>query len=147
MNYLELLNYSFNYNNSLTGADHTKKSYLCDYIFQITTYDDEISELFTTKALEVCNAITNSKTLEYIFDKNNYCWYLILCNIPFFKKNIEWGTSIRGAFWNYNFGGKIEIESTGLFWDEEQILKPLIFNNDDEWKLFIKALNDFVKGE
>lgn len=74
--------------------------YLSDYIFNFTTYDGEMAELFACKALEVCAAISNRTTFDYIKDAEQYRWYLVMCNMPFFSDKLEWGTSIRGAWWD-----------------------------------------------
>ena len=124
--------------------DADKYEYLSSEIFDFTTYDTEIDKMFVTKAVEVCRAITNRETFEYIKDDENYKWFLIMCNMPFFADKIEWGTSIRGAWWSLCGDKKFKIESCGFFDEEyEQILEPLEFN-EAEWKEFIMAVACFI---
>lgn len=97
----------------------TKLEYVGDYIFDFTTYDGEMSALFASKALEVCEAITNTKTFDYIGDEEGYKWFLLMCNMPFFADRIEWGTSIRGCWWDSSDG--VTLETVGIFKDGEQL--------------------------
>ena len=124
----------------------SRLTYLSHFIFHFTLYDSSMDEVFAKKALEVCEVILYELTYYYIKDKENYKWYLIMCNFPFFTKRISWGTSIRGAFWDVPFRQeKIEFSSCGLFKDHEQIL-DLEFTLD-EWKEFIGAVIEFGKRE
>ena len=124
----------------------SRLTYLSDFIFQFTIEDDDMAELFAKKALEVCGVILHELTCFYIADKEKYKWYLIMCNLPFFAKRINWGTSIRGAFWSVPFGQeKIEFSSCGLFKDHEQI-HDLEFTLK-EWEEFIGAVIEFGKRE
>lgn len=115
----------------------TKVAFLGNNIFDFTTYDDDMDKLFGQKALDVCVAITEKTTFEY--QKDNYQWYLIMVNMPFFEGKLEWGTSIRGAWWdNQTF----EINSCALFEDYEQILN--IKFNPQEWVKFVQAMKEFA---
>lgn len=123
-----------------SGGPRSRLAYLSDFIFDFTTYDDEMSELFATKALEVCSALNERKTFAYIEDPDNYRWYLLMCNMPFFHERLGWGTSIRGAWWHND----IEFNSSGLWLDGEQIVDDIKFTAD-EWKAFIAAAIEFSK--
>ncbi len=126
MNYLELIQ------NAFRDADyHTtdKVEFLASDVFGIVTYDTELDEFFITKALEVCEAINNGRTFEYIEEPDNYLWYIALLNMPFFADKINWGTSVRGAFWD-NVKTRL--------WGEEMEF------SSDEWKLFVSALLEFA---
>lgn len=69
----------------------------CD-VFDLTTYDEDMDELFVKAIIEVLRVIINKETFEYIRDENNYIKYLIVCNLLYNFEWIEWGTSIRGAW-------------------------------------------------
>lgn len=143
MNYLKLLEDSYKTAvECFECAPESKFEYLGDYIFDFTTYDDEISSLFAQKAIEVCAAINNRTTFQYIEDKENYKWYLLMCNMPFFVNKLEWGTSIRGAWWGGRPGKQIEFTSCGLFMEDEQLTKKMKFTRE-EWEVFIKSLIEF----
>jgi hypothetical protein len=144
MDYLKLLEHSFEMEKEVSGSGSGPKSrleYLGEYIFNFTTYDSEMSELFAAKAVEICAAINCDKTFEYIKDQNNYIWFLLMCNMPFFVDKLEWGVSIRGAWWDYD----IEFSSYGLWNGDEQLTEIMKFNSD-EWKLFIDAFINFANG-
>lgn len=136
MDYLKLLEHSFE---MVKDEDCSRLKYLADDIFNFTTYDDEISELFATKAIEVCSAISEKKTFEYIENQENYLWYVIMLNMDFFATKTDYGTSIRGVWWSFN----IEFESCGLYVDGEQYRKKLKFKTE-EWKFFISAVIEFA---
>ena len=125
------------------GHQASRLEYLSDHIFDFTTYDSEIAKLFARKALEVCAAINDAKTFEYIKDADNYRWYLLMCNMPFFYPRLSWGGSIRGAWWDVpTHKEAIEFSTCGLFLDGEQITEPLTFTRD-QWREFIAALLAF----
>ena len=132
-------------------GEMSRYEYLADHIFDFTTYDSEISYLFGRKALEVCVAINNGQIFEY-HEKmandyqwyiDNYHWYIIMVNMPFFTDKLQWGTSIRGAWWDSCNG--IKLKSCGIFKDREQILE-LKFTKE-EWSEFIKEMEEFANGQ
>lgn len=132
----------------ISGQDHSGRlEYLSDHIFDFTTYDGEMAELFARKALEVCAAISDRRTFEYIATSpENYRWYLLMCNMPFFAGKLEWGTSIRGAWWDASPRGKIEFDSCGLFLDGRQYCQTMQFSAA-QWIEFIAAILQFAGDE
>lgn len=123
-------------------APRSRLAYLADYIFTFTTYDDDVSEIFAHYAVEVCEAITNKATFEYIKDPERYRWFLLMCNMPFFAERIDWGTSVRGAFWR---PGNDEIPTIGLQADAgEQIGSGWRVK---DWDQFVLGMVDFVAAE
>ena len=68
-------------------------------VFNLTTYDGELDELFGKKIIEVIQAILDRRTFEYIgVNDENYIAYIIVCQLLNDFKWIDWGTSIRGAW-------------------------------------------------
>lgn len=143
MNYLIMLEQGIKEVQAFSGGKpESRLEYLAEYIFDFTTYEKEMAELFASKALEVCAAINEGRTFEHIRDNDdNRRWYLLMCNMPFFAKRIEWGTSIRGAWWGARPDRPITLNSVGLFLDGEQITE-LKFTND-KWREFIAAVLAF----
>jgi len=144
MDYLKLLYHSFNVTKAYE-TDVDKFEYLSENIFNFTTYDGDVSHLFGKKALEVCQAINDKNTFEYQKDPENYRWYLLMVNMPFFENRLEWGCSIRGAWWNIHGSLVFEISSCGLYVDDEQLLD--ITFNAEQWDLFIKAMVEFATND
>jgi NTP pyrophosphatase (non-canonical NTP hydrolase) len=95
--------------------------------------------LLAGKAVEVCEAITEKTTFEYIKDEENYRWYIIMCNMPFFNGRLEWGTSMRGAWWDH----KITFQSCGLWEGEKQLHEEMTFTQE-EWGDFMRAVISFA---
>lgn len=124
----------------------SRLEYLSESIFNFTTYDSQIGELFAAKAVEVCAAINDETTFDYIKDSESYKWYLIMCNMPFFKDKLEWGISVRGAWWDAQIGRQIEIDSCGLWEGDKQLTETLKFERG-EWELFIAAVIEFASEE
>lgn len=147
MDYKELLEHSYKVAaETFECAPESRLEYLGDHIFDFTTYDGEMSALFARKAVEVCAAINNQLTFDYIKEPNDYRWFLLMCNMPFFAERLEWGTSIRGAWWAGRPGREIEFDSCGLLVCDEQLTDTLKFSAD-EWKRFIAAVIEFAHGE
>lgn len=90
------------------SSSESRLEYLGVRVFGFVTGDAKESELFARKAVEVCAAINAEKTSTYIATPDNYLWFLIMCNMPFFAKRIEWGASIRCAWWKprISYGGE-----------------------------------------
>lgn len=146
MDYLQLLNHSFEMEMVCENPCLTKLAFLSQNIFEFTTYDRQKDELFGRKAIEVCHAISTRTTFEYIRDSDAYTWYLVMCNMPFFAHKITWGTSIRGASWGTNDARPISLDVLGLWDGDTAIIKPIDFSNA-EWAKFINALLEFVDDE
>lgn len=148
MDYKDLLEQSFEVEKTQQGCPpESRLEYLGDSIFNFTTYDGEMSALFARKAVEVCTAINDGTTFDYIrADAENYRWYLLMCNMPFFAERLEWGTSIRGAWWGARPGRQIEFDSCGLWISANQQIDTLKFSTE-EWKRFIAAVTEFAQGE
>jgi hypothetical protein len=68
-----------------------------------------------------------------------------MVNMPFFKGKLEWGMSIRGAWWDLYGDRKFEINSCGFFEGQEQIDR-IVFG-EDQWPEFINAMIQFTKDE
>lgn len=144
MDYLEILRNSHVISDSLNESQpRSRLDYIGSEIFDFTTYDSEMSELFAAKALEVCAAVSAKATFKYIEDPDNYRWYLLMCNMPFFANRLEWGGSIRGAWW---YSRKYELPSCGIFIGDEQET-DLEFADCAEWELFVAALIAFATEE
>jgi hypothetical protein len=119
----------------------TRLEYLGEHIFGFTTYESEVLEKMTKKALEVCEAITCKKTFDYISTSESNEWYLIMVNMPFFCNRLDWGTSIRGAWWCYEM---MEFRSCGLYDGDNQMTDTLKLDTEN-WRLFIAALLNFAE--
>jgi len=143
---LELLDYARmledGYKELATEDRCSRLVYLSDHIFDFTTYDSEMAELFARRALEVCAAISGRTTFDYIKDAEQYRWYLVMCNMPFFADKIIWGTSVRGAWWDTPPNDKIKFSSCGLWVDGHQFSDTLEFTQD-QWTTFISAVLAF----
>lgn len=128
------------------GTPEDRVAYLGDYVFSFTTYDDEMSKEFATKALEVCRSISDRKTFEYIEDPANYRWFLLMVNMPFFSRRLNCGTSVRGAWWDTSTPNKADLDTAALWLDSEQLTEPLKFSSE-QWQEFIAAMLAFANEE
>lgn len=144
MDWLKILNESYEETKAWSNATDTRLEYLGDWIFDFTTYDGGMAELFASKALEVCDAITNKTTFDYIKDERSYEWFLLMCNIPFFSSKIEWGTSIRGCWWD-SYKEGIKLDTCGIFVDGEQVTEHTF--NENEWLEFLNAMELFSQQD
>lgn len=143
MDYKKLLEESYKADLEFFDRLSTRYSWLSENIFDFTLYDEDMGNLFGMEAVEVCKAISEKSTFDYIKDPNNYRWYLIMVNMPFFQDKIDWGTSIRGAWWNHRPRNEtFKVSFSGLVTDEEPINEPLEFT-EETWLLFIQAVIDF----
>jgi len=76
-----------------------KLEFIGSTIFDFTTYDNRVDEIFASKMITVLDVILNRATFEYQQENNdNYYNYLLMVNMPFLQDKLEWGPSIRGAW-------------------------------------------------
>jgi len=120
--------------------------FLSNFIFCFTTYDSEIGALFGKKAVEVALAINNGLTFEYIEDEENYKWFLIMCNMPFFNEKLDWASSIRGAWWDIWGNKTFDLSSCWLVREGGSLIMDLELNAD-QWHLFVWAMAEFLAME
>ena len=140
MDYRKLLEHSYELLCAMDGKV-SRLEFLSVGVFDFTTYDSSIDELFARKSVEVCEVINSETTFEYQKDPENYKWYLIMCNMPFFAGKLEWGTSIRGAWWDVYGDRTFNLSSCFLYVDGDQILN---LNFDAaQWGDFIRAVVEF----
>ena len=78
-----------------------KLKFLSVYIFGFATYDDNMDVMFTNNMIEVLRAILGKTTFEYIKEEDKYLNYLTMVNMPFLKDRLDWGVSIRGAWFTH----------------------------------------------
>lgn len=148
MDYIKLLTDGFNTENGPCIPYASRLDYLGSEIFDITTYDSSMTEKIASKLLETIKAITERTTFEYIKIEENYHWYLLMVNMPFFQGKLNWGCSIRGAWWDlselWNPNGVTTFTSCGLY-DGDQQVTELKFSTDEEWVNFMKAVIEFAE--
>lgn len=101
-----------------------KADWIAEEVFDLTAYDSDIAAEMGSASMEVFKAITEKTTFDYIKDPEKYRQYLRVVNWPFFIKRLNWGTSIRGAWWDC----RVHIEGR---------VHP------DKWDEFCKALIEF----
>lgn len=148
--FLKLLEFSFNFAGDVTGnKPMSKLSWVGDVIFDFTCYDDVASETFAYWAIVVAKAISERKTFECM-EKNGDIFYLTMVNMPFFIGRLEWGTSIRGAWWDIDRpypNMALSLDTDGIYSEDGKQLCPLKFNDNNEWLDFMDALYEFTNEE
>jgi len=111
----------------------TKYHYLAENIFEFTTYDEDVDMLWAMQMVDVCEAIISHNTHKYQKESNdNYLTYLTMVNMPFLVDKLDWGTSIRGAW----FDERHSFEVTAL---------GIVVSSSDT-KEFIADLIAFARG-
>lgn len=77
----------------------TKEQYVCDEVFQITTYDDFISEEIGKDIIKIIKIISEKKNHEYI-DKgiSEYKEFIFIASMLSDYELVDWGTSIRSCW-------------------------------------------------
>lgn len=77
-----------------------KYEWAASHIFNLATYDGSLDEMFVKLILEICDVILENKNCEYIEDETNYFTFIAVCQRLNSLGWIDWGTSIRGAWFN-----------------------------------------------
>ena len=146
--FLKVLEESHTEEDKLASRTTSPLCFLGDAVFNFTTYDSTMSELFAQKAVDVCRALNNRSTSEFIANEDNYVWYLMMCNVPFFSSRISWGCSIRGAWWEGNLPKGVyttlfTLENVDLFVDGDWC--DYLELSKDEWFSFVEAVVEYAQ--
>ena len=137
--YEQLLENSYAIEQSHLNYKITRYGYLSENIFLFTTGDSGADESLGSRAVDVCEAITDGTTFQYIDHYN--LEYLTMVNMPFFDNRLLWGVSIRGAWWDNSPHKHYEFHSCGMYDEEKQVTE--MKSTYDEWINFIKAVIAF----
>lgn len=119
----------------------SKRQWVADRVFDLTTYDGRLDELFVDSIIEVCKVILDSRTYEYIEDENNYIKYILVCQILNEFIWIDWGTSIRGAWFERDERSRDILDELEWWDDKHHAIEKVPFTEDN-----IKALIEFVEN-
>ena len=141
--YSAMIERSYQYQKNDECPADSKLEFVAMAFFDIYTYENSFCRTMARHCLDVCMAITNRNTFDYIADNDKHEWYLIMTHTPFIKDRIDWGTSIRGAWWNCT---GLFIESCYLFNDKGAQILRIDFSTE-EWGKFIHAINDFCNDK
>ena len=142
MNYLKMLKESYQEykGNCFDCEPPSKLNFISTQVFLIWTYDDCMDEKMGLEFLKVCDVITKGDNFLFIDTSGgNYELYLRTVSYPFFEGKLEWGNSIRGAWWVHDL---VEIDSCGLHYKGKQLLKEKF-----DMRVLIPTIQQFLKGE
>jgi hypothetical protein len=101
----------------------TKYDWAASRIFDLVTYDPSLDEYFVKTILEVCKVILEKRNYDYIRNKDQYLIYILVCQMLDNFNWINWGTSIRGAWF----------EATHHIIESKDILEDLEWGDSDGW--------------
>lgn len=86
----------------------SKYEWAASEIFGLATYDGDLDKLFVERICDVCKYIAAGKTFEFInMSEENYITFILVCQVLYKKNWINWGTSIRGAWFDDGCGDYI----------------------------------------
>ena len=136
--YTELLDKEYLESQEHECPPNNRLEWIGNYVFDFTTYHGEMDEFFAKKMLEVIECILNNTTFDYQKDGANYINYLTMVNMPFLKGMLDWGTSIRGA-WFDEYGHHSEPKPRLYHIGITEIDVP-----KEEIKVFFKELIEWV---
>jgi len=141
MKYLQLLRNSYAAacrHNEWPPQDHL--DYIGEGIFGFETCNSRMSSLFAQKALEVCETLTAGSVTDYIKDEDNYLWYLIMRNMPFFMSKTNQVGSPSTAGWD----SEIILQCGGLWNGDEPMDEEFTFTIQT-WTEFLSDVSEFAR--
>lgn len=107
-----------------------KLEFIGNHIFEFRTYSGDLDALFAKRMILVCKHILERTTFDFIRQSDeNHIEYITMCNIPFLLNKIDWGTSIRGA-WFDDSSVKIDYNNVEI--------------EKGQFKFFMRALIDWA---
>jgi hypothetical protein len=150
MTYPDQLEAIYQYHNAMTDSEPCSRlAFLGGVVFGFTTYDEEMDEHLAGKMLEVVRCILDGTTFQYIEQREQYVNFLLMVNAPFLSKAIDWGTSIRGAF--FVAFGDTEVYRFRIsgYWDEgaKDCEEVTLTVTEGQVPAFMEALLEWTKRE
>ncbi len=115
MNVKDLYKAHYEHHRRCFGKVIPKYTWAAREVFNLCTYDSCLDELFVNTILEVCKVILGGTNFEYIKDEQNYTKYILVCQLLDKFHWIDWGTSIRGAW----FEGYPDVKTHPILEEQE----------------------------
>lgn len=118
-------------------------------VLGIVTYDGGMDEILVKKMMPTLLTIGDKQSGGQ-FDGNDYAWFCIAINMPFLHRRLNWGTSIRGAWYtltNHPFDphhGVIGRGSSGFDIIDADVLGA---GDEESFVNLIRAMDQFIKQE
>lgn len=144
--YKDILNFSYKRysEEDLCAGDYN--DFIDRAIFDLTTYDGSITEILVSKLIKICEAINNRTTFKFIENEQNYIDFITLLHFDFFKNRLNWGTSIRGAWWDET---EYILDSNYLYHNNDKNydkIRKITFNCEN-WIVFLNAVIEFYNEQ
>lgn len=99
--YSQILDEAYAESKGYECSPSTKMEFVGDTIFDFVTYSGEMDKLFASRMIEVIECILSGNQFEYqAISDENYVNYITMVNMPFLIDKLDWGTSIRGAWFD-----------------------------------------------
>lgn len=136
MDVIELYKKDYEFHSEVVCEGSDKYDWAASQVFDLTIYDSALDELFVKKIIEVCKVILERRNFEYIQDETCYVTYILVCQLLERLHWIEWGTSIRGAWFEESHFGYVQ---------SQPILKYLYSDVDDGIPFTVDNLKAFIK--
>ena len=139
----------WDFEHEMVDRENSKYHWAAYDIFGLTTYDGALSEMFVKAILEVCKVILDGTNFEYIMNQPDYIKYILVCQLLDEFHWIEWGTSIRGAWFEEYPGSKAKPILEEQEWSEynddlgeweKHVIPSVPFSKEN-----IKALIEFME--
>lgn len=138
--WLEILNKAYKEDSEYETHPDSKKEWLVSTIFQCGSYSSEVDEKICDIFVSVCFAITKKETFEYVEDFERYVNYTMVANSSFMFNMLDWGTSLRGAWWTHDeLVIESKLKSICLFLGQENQDK-----SRESFEALTIAMHDFI---
>lgn len=116
------------------NTDYTKEQqrfiFLNNVFLGIITYDNDLDIEFGKTFIDVISHIHYKTTSSYISNDTDYKKYILSCH--HLKKAINWGSSIRSAWFDYS-SGFLDLQDPLIINDDEIIKKVPISEEFIDW--------------
>lgn len=137
--WLELLKIKQEHAGDCAGSSPTAHEIVAA-VFGLITYDGGADYVFSEAIVQVLEVIRDKETFEFLEENNTkYLTYLLVVNHPMIRPVLNWGTSIRGAWFDlgdyYTSGGvrrnkSLKLENFVECPDEPVSELPIADSND-----------------
>lgn len=117
-------------------------------VLDITTYDSDMDKIMVDMMMPTLLAIGDKTTFELVEGSpEQYKDFIITVNLPICERRLNWGTSIRGAWWCLDnpfdpHDGTLGVGGTPCDLIEAEPIKK---GEEESFVNFLNALNEFIQ--
>lgn len=116
-------------------------------MFGLTTYDSDMDETLVKMMMPTLISIGAGTNGAQMHDAQKYLNFCITVNMPFLQNRLDWGTSVRGAWYHFSdrpFDPHVGLVGTGSRGLDIIDAAPIVKGEETRFVQLIAAVEEFL---